>query len=258
MEIYRMNKIAYVSHSQLDMWQHCPRKWEFKYVKHIQPPASAPLIEGSCYHKVLETYFNHKLVTGKDLLLPEVNDSIATHWKTITASENLIDWGMHNPEDVRLECQALLTEYVSTIAPQITPVNVEETYISDIDGTKFVCVIDLITSEGAVIDHKTSAKKFTQDDVDKDIQATAEAFVLDKAIVFQNHVAVKDNITIQIVKSYRTDVDIKWWLEMTKGIIKQMNSGIAPPRAMKGDYLCSWKYCPYWNQCRTGLARVNR
>ena len=113
-----MSGIIYTSHSQLDMWLHCPRKWEFKYIKHIQPPATAPLIEGSCYHKVLETYFNHKLVTGKDLPLSDVNDSIATHWKTITSSEN-INWDQYNPEDVRLECQALLTEYVTHYAPSV-------------------------------------------------------------------------------------------------------------------------------------------
>jgi hypothetical protein len=253
-----MSGIIYVSHSQLDLWLHCPRKWEFKYIKRIQTPPTAPLIEGSCYHKVLETYFNHKLTTRQDMPLSDVNDAIATHWNTVAAPSNHINWEQHDPEDVRMECQALLTEYVSTIAPQITPVNVEETYISDIDGVKFVCVIDLITSDSAVVDHKTSAKKYSQDDVDKDIQATAEAFVLDKAIVFQNHVAVKDGAWIQIVKSYRTDVDIKWWLDMTKGIIKQMNSGIAPPRAMKGDYLCSQKFCGYWNMCRAGLARSIR
>jgi hypothetical protein len=116
----------------------------------------------------------------------------------------------------------------------------------------------LKASEDTVIDHKTSSKKYTQDDVDKDIQASAEAFVLDKAIVFQNHVAIKPINKIQIVKSYRLKEDIDWWLAMTKGIIKQMNSGIAPPRAMKGDYLCSSKYCPYWDKCRVGLARVIR
>ena len=253
-----MSGIAYVSHSQLDLWLHCPRKWEFKYVKHIKVPTTAPLIEGSCYHKVLETYFNHKLVTKQDLSLSDVNDSIATHWNTILTSEERINWEQHDPEDVRLECQALLTEYVSTIAPQITPVSVEETYISDIDGTKLACIIDLITSDETVVDHKTSSKKYTQDDVDKDIQATAEAFVLDKAIVFQNHIAVKDGAYIQIVKSYRLIKDIEWWLEMTRGIIKQMNSGIAPPRAMKGDYLCSPKFCGYWNMCRAGLARSIR
>jgi hypothetical protein len=250
--------VLYISHSQLDLWLHCPRKWEYKYIKKIPQPTTAPLIEGSVYHKVLETYFNHKLNTKQDLSIPDVYDAFSTHWTASTAPNNHIDWGDRYQDDVRDECQSLLTEYVSTIAPQIIPAVVEETYISDIEGTKFVCIIDLITSEDTVIDHKTSSKKYTQDDVDKDIQASAEAFVLDKAIVFQNHVAIKPINKIQIVKSYRLKEDIDWWLAMTKGIIKQMNSGIAPPRAMKGDYLCSSKYCPYWDKCRVGLARVIR
>lgn len=251
--------VLYVSHSQLDLWLHCPRKWEYKYIKKIPQPTTAPLIEGSVYHKVLETYFNHKLVSKQDLSLPDVYDALSTHWNASTSLSSHIDWGDHYPDEVRDECQALLTEYISTIAPQITPTNVEETFISDIDGTKFVCIIDLITSDETVIDHKTSGKKYTQYDVDKDIQASAEAFVLDKAIVFQNHIAVKSpSPFIQIVKSYRLKEDIDWWLNMTKGIIKQMNSGIAPPRAMKGDYLCSSKYCPYWDRCRVGLARSIR
>jgi hypothetical protein len=126
--------VLYISHSQLDLWLHCPRKWEYKYIKKIPQPTTAPLIEGSVYHKVLETYFNHKLNTKQDLSIPDVYDAFSTHWTASTAPNNHIDWGDRYQDDVRDECQSLLTEYVSTIAPQIIPAVVEETYISDIEG----------------------------------------------------------------------------------------------------------------------------
>jgi hypothetical protein len=251
--------LLYVSHSQLDLWQHCPRKWEFRYIKKIQTPTSAPLLEGSAYHKVLETYFKERLEHNNILSLDDLYGAYEDIWKTTTAPSININWGDHEPGTVKEECKGLFTEYIVNYGSKIIPAKVEETYISNIDKTKFVCIIDLIDSADTVIDHKTSSKKFILEDTEKDIQATAEAFVLDKAIVFQHHVAIKGGYPqIQIVRSYRTQDDIKWWLEMARGIIAHMNTGICPPRAMKGDYLCSYKFCDYWKDCREGLAKVMR
>jgi hypothetical protein len=250
-----MNKLLYISHSQLDLWLACPKKWGYKYVDKIQVPTSGPLLEGSCYHKTLENNFRYKLEHGVDLSLDLINDAVSTNWNIVQKEAYAINWRDDDPDRIYDEVRGLVNEYMISTAPQVTPVVVEETFLTDIEDVKFACVVDLVDNHGTVIDHKTSSKSYNQTDIDRDMQATAEAFSLGKAIMFQNHVAVKNRQPyIQIAKSYRTDKDILWWINMVQGILAHMKTGYFPPRCIKEDYRSSKKFCDYWDLCRKDLA----
>lgn len=246
--------LDHVSPSQIDMWQRCPRQWEYRYVKGLKIPPSGALIEGHCYHKTLETNFAQKITSFEDLPVSDCLDIFSTEWEKSLADEEEIIWEVSTPGQVKDEGISLVKKYVVNQSPFVQPIEVEEWYISEIAGVKFIMRIDLIESNGIVIDHKTSSKLYTQDDVDRDSQASAAAFSLNRAILFHNHVAVKTTVPkIQVVKTVRTREDIDWWLDMAAGVITQMKTGLAPPRPT--GWHCSEKYCGYWNICRGGLIR---
>lgn len=247
--------LDHVSHSQISMWHRCPRQWEFRYVKGLKIPPSGALVEGGCYHKALEENFRQKIVTMEDLPLDDCLDIFSDEWEDRLLQEEIIDWGNRTPGFHKDEGISLVTEYIATTSFMVQPVKVEEISVSEVAGVKFVCVPDMEDVRRIIIDHKTSARAYSQDDVDKDLQASAEAFALGRPIVFHNHVAVKTKIPkIQIVKSYRTHTDIDWWVEMAAQVVTQMKVGIAPPNPT--GWWCSPKFCGFYELCRTGTAKA--
>lgn len=252
--------INHVSHSQLSMWLRCPRQWEYRYVKGIKLAPSGALVEGGCYHDTLEFNFKQKIKTGNDYSVDDWEGIFSTFWDK-RLSEEEVDWEGQSPDNLKMEGIGLVREYATSVAPTIQPVKVEETYYSNVAGVTFICRIDLETDTGLIIDHKTSSRKYGQIDVDYDMQASAEAFALNKPITFENHVALKFNVPIiQIIRSLRTTEDINWWLGMASRVVIQMRTGVAPPRCVdafgKAGWWCSVRFCGNYEDCRGGLSRV--
>ncbi len=245
--------LDHVSHSQLNMWSRCARQWEFRYVKGLKMPPSGALIEGGCYHKALEFNFYQKITSFEDMPVNECLDAFSDEWDIRLSGED-INWENKSPGFHKDEGISLVTEYMASTAFTVQPVVVEEALVSEVAGIKFLCVPDMIDMKKVVIDHKTSARAYSQNDVDKGLQASAEAFALDRPIMFQNHVAIKARVPkIQIIKSYRTRTDIDWWVEMAAQIITQMKTGIAPPNP--DGWHCSPRFCGFYELCRSGTAR---
>lgn len=246
--------LDHVSHSQISMWLRCPRQWSYRYVDGLKMPPSGALIEGSCYHKSLEANFRQKITSFSDLPVDECLDIFSDEWVQRLSAEEFIDWENKSAGRCKDEGISLVTEYMASTSFAVQPITVEESIVSEVAGVPFVCILDLVDKRKIVIDHKTSAKAYSQTDVDKDLQASAQAFALGRPIVFHNHVAVKSRSPyIQIIKSYRTHADIDWWLEAAAQVIVQMKTGVAPPRPV--GWQCSPRFCGFWDICRKGLAR---
>ncbi len=252
--------LDHVSHSQLSMFLRCPRQWEYRYVEGIKIPPSGPLIVGSVYHSALEGNFRQKVDSMEDLPLSDCLDLYSDAWENRLRGEELIIWEDTEPGECKDQGAGLVEEYIVSTSPSVQPARVENTYVSELAGVKFVCRVDLEDIQRAVIDHKTSSRQYSQEDVDSDIQASAEAFALGRPIVFYNHIALKYKTPrIQVVKSYRIKADIDWWVDMAAGIVLQMKSGIAPPKPVdafgKKGYWCNERFCGYYERCRGELTR---
>lgn len=245
--------IDHVSHSQINLWDMCPRRWEYRYVQGLKERSSGNLILGSCYHDTLEENFKQKLIHGHDIDFDILYDVFCMAWdKNINMAWDT-DWGDSTPDRAKDIGIALIGTYLDDVAPSIIPIKVEETYWSKVNGIDFTLRLDLLDKNFAVIDHKTSGRMYTQDRIDKDMQASATAFVLNKPIVFYNHVAVKSGTPrIQILKTFRTRADIDWWYAKACGIVAHMQSGSAPPH--EDGWWCSPKYCGYYDLCRGNLT----
>lgn len=252
--------LDHVSHSQINMWLRCPRQWQYRYVDGLKIPPSGALIVGSAYHSALEGNFQQKITTQTDLPLADCLDLFSDAWEDRLLEEELVIWEKLGPGECKDQGADLVKEYIVSTSPSVQPIQVERTYTSDVAGVKFVCRVDLEDVHRAVIDHKTAARPYSQDDVDGDIQASAEAYALGRPIVFYNHIALKLRAPrIQVVKSYRRRVDIDWWLDMATGVVRQMESGVAPPRSIdafgKKGFWCSERFCGYYERCRGELTR---
>jgi len=246
-------QLDHVSHSQINLWDMCPKRWEYRYVHKLKERSSGNLVLGSCYHSTLEENFRQKMICGHDLDFDICYDVFCTAWDKQVGSAWDIDWNEKSPGTLKDIGIALVGAYLEDIAPLITPIKVEETCKSAIGVVGFTLRFDLMDKNLAVIDHKTSARAYTQDRVDKDMQASATAFALGKPIVFYNHVAVKTTTpTIQVLKTFRTRADIDWWFAKASAIVAHMQTGVAPPH--EDGWWCSPKYCGYYDICRENLT----
>ncbi len=249
-----MLSIDHLSHSQIVSWLMCPRQWYYRKVEKIPEPLAPNLMLGSAYHSALEANFKYKMKSKDDLPISQCLDVYESAWEEQVKSRD-INWGRSTPGDVRNLGSRLVTAYITTVAPTIQPKMVEQWMETEIAGVKFVIRMDLIDDQDRVIDHKTAAKAYTQNDVDKDLQASASAFVLGKSIIFYNHVAVKTaNPYIQIIKTARLPGDVEWWKDMVTSIIEHMKTGYAPPRP--DGWWCNEMYCSFYSRCRGGCTRL--
>jgi len=246
--------LDHVSHSQLNQWLRCPRQWEFRYVKGLKMPPSGALIEGGCYHKALELNFRQKIASFEDLPVDECLDAFSDEWERRLVEEEFIEWENRTPGFHKDEGISLVTEYMASTSFTVQPAKVEEAIVTEVAGVKFVCVPDIEDVKKIVIDHKTAARAYRQEDVDKDLQASAEAFALDRPIMFQNHIAVKTKVPkIQVIKSFRIRTDIDWWAKLAAQVVAHMKTGIAPPNP--NGWHCSPRFCGFYGVCRSGLIR---
>jgi len=250
-----MAVLDHVSHSQINMWLRCPKSWEYRYVKGLKIPPSGALVEGGCYHKALEVNFKQKITTQADLPIPDCLDAFSDAWNTRVSDEEFVDWGNRSSGFYKDEGMSLVGEYMSSTSPSVQPLKVEEAALGEVAGVKFICFPDMVDVKKIVIDHKTSSRAYNQDEVDKDLQASAEAFALGRPIAFENHVAVKAKIPrIQIVRSYRLRADIEWWEDLAVQVVTHMKTGVAPPNP--NGWHCSPKFCGFWEICRGELTRT--
>jgi len=247
--------LDHISWSQINTWQRCPRQWYYRYVMGLKMRPSGALIEGSCYHTALEVNFKQKVTSKEDLPISDCLDVFSGAWEARVKQEESIDWEDEEPGKLKDEGIWLVRTYLETTSPSVQPVEVEKPYVRMIGSVPAVGVVDLTDIKERVIDHKTSNKMYQQEDVDKDDQITTYAFLKNRAIVGQVHVAVKPTKTLPpriiVMKTFRTDAHIKWWLDMVTGILEQMKTGNAPPRPY--GWWCSPRFCGYYDMCRGNL-----
>lgn len=249
------NELDHVSHSQLSLWDKCPRQWESRYIHGVRTPSNENLIIGSCYHSAIEAIYRFKIEHQGNLDVDICYDIYSTAWEKYKVDNGTIIWLKHNEGNAKDLGFNLVELYLERVAPSITPKLIEQWYEAFIDDTKFVLRLDLMDINGAVIDHKTSAKRYLDVDVHKDAQASATAFALGRPIVFYNHVAIKTKKPdIQVLKTMRNNADIEWWWTKARSTIVHMRSGYAPPR--DNGWWCSPSQCGIYDTCMKDLTRT--
>lgn len=264
----------HISISQVKTYLRCPKQYEFSYVQKIKSKPSFALDFGSAVHKGIEHNYKQKLVSGKDCDVNEMVtvyvDEIAERKKvardTYTKKE-LKDSGYDTDsrDDEPLGI-GLLKQYHREVAPTVKPIHVEQPFelkFIEPELRPFYGIIDLIDDEKKVRDAKTSASKFTQDEVDLDIQLTGYAYAYkqitgENAAGLQNDVLVKSKTPqIQMISTTRNDEEMGTFVDMLKSVDRDIQrnytEGYFRPTPNKMN--CGW--CGYRNICPIFKNKLN-
>jgi hypothetical protein len=109
--------------------------------------------------------------------------------------------------------------------------------------------VDLLDSEGRIIDLKTAAKKPTGISHDYAFQLTSYTMITPGATGECRLDTITKTKTIQIVQEpWRIGVDDRRYAETMYPMIQDgMRTGLYIPN--RAGFLCSRRYCGYWRRC---------
>jgi len=239
------------------MYLRCPRQWEFRYIEGIKVPPVGAIIQGKAYHAALADNFIHKMFVETDLTEEDVADSFSTHFDTQvhqhisrdeedTVEFDEVNWEGKEPGKIKDEGISLVKLYRQRIASSIKPVSVELEDNLLIGLVQFNLITDLVT-EDTIIDHKVKSRRFSDDDLQRDLQATAYSLAYN--LPFNFHVALKQTKPeIAVQATTRTERDWAFFRELVPLVWRAIQTGIYPPSP--NGWHCSEQWCGYWKLCQ--------
>jgi len=251
----------HVSHSQVSTFLDCGEKYRYSYIEGLPRPSTPSLIVGQTYHRALETAFQ-KRINGVTVNDEDIKRITAIAWDDVIVeagnSKGGIDWQDVEATVLYSQAMALVALYWKELGCEIQPLLIEENFRVDVPGVPvpFVGIIDLITADGAVIDHKTAGRAWPASRVEKDLQATAYLYALwkmdgelRKSLRFD--VAIKTaKPKIVTYEAHRTMDQLLWYERLLQRVWAAISARVFVPNPT--GWLCSPKFCSFWTQCTEG------
>ena len=252
-----------LSPSKIQTYMTCPMSYYFRYVEKIQTIKNGRAWMGSAVHKGIEKCHESK----------SIEIGIEEYLRRFRAQEQEINWQEEEPEAVENEGLNLLKMYLSSETFKNLPItqteyeifipfdinerNKEIDFIYDfkrVDGpnNKVQCILDAIINKNGFVDWKTTKRKWTQDQVERNIQfniyALAYFYITGTTEVpIQAHILIsKRDPEIQILQTSKNQDDFKTTKQIIFQIIKAIQNEIFYPNP---NMLCE-NYCDYKSLCR--------
>jgi putative RecB family exonuclease len=180
MGLKELRNADHLSASSVNDYIDCGLLYKFGRIDKIQAEFKADALEfGSAIHLCLADFHTEKM-RGKFMSVKQLHECFAAHWKKLTNGRDDIKYAEgNNPEMLLLQGQELLTAYFNK-APwkEFECIGIEEPFSFNIKGCPLPVIgaIDLIERDnsGTIIvdDFKTSARAYSNDEVDKNFQLT--------------------------------------------------------------------------------------
>ena len=237
---------AVLSPSQVNTFLTCSTKWWFKYGAGLPDPKGGSLVRGLAVHKLVEYWFRQKLA-GNVVEVDDLSDTYDAAWEAVAADAHFAN--DDDPEELKRQGAQLLRKYLEEVAPELDVTQIEQPVDGEIAGIKVRGFIDLMASDGTIIDVKTAAKKPSGLDSGYRLQLATYRQLAPRAngrVRLDTLVATK---TPQLVKiEYETTVADQLMTQHLYPLVREgMREGLYFPN--RGSNLCSCKYCNFAEAC---------
>jgi RecB family exonuclease len=237
-----------VSPSQVNTYLDCAAKWFFKHFRGLPDVKDAKRALGKAVHKALETNFRQKIETKKDLGREQLLEIYALAWKEEATEARFAE------DDDRAELErtgaVLVQKYLVEAAPEIIPIAVEHPVSGEIASVKVRGYLDLMDSNGRIVDLKTSSKKPSEIMPDYRRQVATYAQLMPGASgKVAIHTLVRTKTPQLIQQNHQvTPEDIRHTQIMYPLAQEGMRSGLYAPN--RNSLFCSRKSCAFWQACQ--------
>lgn len=239
---------AVLSPSSVNQFAHdCQVKWFYRRVLGLPETRGAALGLGTAVHEAIGANFRQKIETREDLPAAGVvalfRDAFARQLDEITLDPK------DDANDLR-ECGDVMTRvYMEQCAPRIQPAAVETPVRGLIGDVAVQGFIDVIDTDGDIIDVKTASKKPSGISPGYRVQVSTYAMLESKAsgrarldTLTKTKTVVSHAQTLEITDSDRLQATRLYSIAQ-----EQMRAGVFMPN--RGSHLCSRKYCSFWERC---------
>ncbi len=250
-----------LSWSRVGTYLKCPRQYYYNYCLDLWRLPNYYLTLGTAFHKAAQANYWQKATSRQDMAIADVLDVFSTDFDSRDTDFMGEDSGKIKDSGV-----AIMETYQRQVAPGVQPVEVESSFAMRFvnKSWNFQGKIDLVSEDNVVIETKTTGSKPYKARAEHVLQTVGytQAYKqisgkedltsrIDYAVRKETK---RDGITAEIV-SYPftvTDEDVRYWLNLISDVARGIEAEVWP--ANRCGYLCSKKYCSYWQQCETDLG----
>lgn len=255
---------TFIRTSEVDTFGKCGEMYRRRYIDgEIKPPRIA-MIKGTAVHTGASTNFKQKITSKEDLSEQEIcaatsiafDCAIAEEDVELTKEEKSVGkaavLGEHKDKAIKLA-----SLYTTGIAPRYQPVAVEERQYIDLGRCTLHGQPDFET-EGAVVDLKTTGKRWPQGKADKSLQFTSYSLLyynrlgwlpdLRYEIMVENKTPI-----VQTLNTMRGEADWACLRARLENLLDAIEKGSYQP-APTGDWICDPRWCGYYSTCKYVLG----
>jgi CRISPR/Cas system-associated exonuclease Cas4 (RecB family) len=238
---------AILSPTSLNTFMDCSAKWYYRKVLQLPETRGAALGLGTAVHEALGENFRQKIETKEDLPTEGVTalfvDAMTRQLDQITLEKD------ESADELKQLGETLVRVYMDQAAPRIEPAAVEmpvEGFIGDVPVHGF---IDILTTDGDIIDIKTASKKPAGISADHRLQLSTYAMLAPQASgkVRRDALAKTKTVTLTQASMEVTPADRKLTTRLYSIARDHMRAGLIIPN--RGSFLCSRKYCSFCDVC---------
>jgi RecB family exonuclease len=238
---------AVLSPSQTVQFLNCPAKWMFRYLLNLKESGTAATALGTAFHETVAHNYRQKINTAQDLPPGELLGFLRE-----VLSQQLEDAVLlpgEHPLELLEVAEVMLTKYLNEAAPLIQPAAVETKVSGTIGGVRVYGYVDLLDTDGRIIDSKSALKPFKGISHDHRFQLTSYAMITPAATGQCRLDTITKGKTVNLVqKSFTiTDADRKYVQTVYPMVQDSIGDGIFLPR--RNGALCSRRYCGFWRSC---------
>jgi len=246
----------YISYSQIKLYQACPKKYYYTYVRNIPVPLNDKIYLGIVFHAAVEYYLNEK-IAGRLPVSERVLDYFTDHFDSGVQKFD-INWDL-KPQETRRRGIAFVRYFMKDVAYTLNPIMVEKELLAQVPelDVPLKGVIDMVEADFSITDFKTTTAKWSKSRIKNSyLQVIIYRYLFEKnfgdvasRLKFKIFYAKNaSNIRHQEVEIKPTDVDFDY--NKMFEIIKHVVDGITSSVFHRNDsYVCS--YCEFRKLCRS-------
>jgi RecB family exonuclease len=256
----------HISYTQLNTYLKCPQKYEFQYVRSISwefVPEYFPF--GRAIHEAAKLFYKTLKETGQRISLSDLTQHFKATWDRETQGNNVRYKEHQNRDTTREKGTQLVRVFYESVSPQrIIGVEVpfsvdlvlEET--GEVLPCKLTGIFDLIESDEedtlVIVELKTSSKRFSDDQIDLDLQGTLYSYALkqigfrtngDETLVRYDQLLKLKNPDMETYYAVKGNIDYAWAYHLVRKVLRGIDHEVYHP-------IPGWqcKDCPYGKICQ--------
>jgi putative RecB family exonuclease len=263
MKLQELRQKSHISYSQIETYISCGLQYKFSRIDRL-PPEFIPdnLVFGSTIHKLLAQFYEAKII-GDLMALSNIHDLFKKLWTEAAKGRDDIRYadGKDFETLLTLGSDLLKAWYSNQDDNNYQVLGIEEAFTFNLVDipVPVIGAIDLVEEDEAgtiiIIDHKTAARSYSANDIDRNMQMTIYQMAAksngyaDREILLRLDTFIKTkNPKFMSHYSVRTEVDEKRLIKKIRHVWDAISKEVFIPQ--DGSWRCNncqyRQYCQEW------------